>query len=232
MMATEWLTALAMAIVVVAAVAGVFWALARADRKISAKARAELIAAPLGSFLVDAATMGAYARWQAASLDYERAQLIKRTGKIALWVTGLLLTAFALLGYLRTTVAEGAWIGLAFSGLIIGPVIVVSAGLALTQTLRARALRGALPQPTRMWVGTQGIAFEPGGFQYLQGAPFVANMLPGPPLVLNLCTRYSSSKGMRYVTARGPIPAECAEQAWASLAAVRQRWKLPNEPAP
>lgn len=222
-------TAVALVAAVLAVIGLLLGWLWRAGRRQRERERAALLAAPVASFDLDAATLRAFALWQAGAIEVERAAMLRRAVKISLWLLSILIVAFTALGAARTSWQSGAAIGAAFSGFIIGPLWTVCGGLALLQTRRARQLRHSAPVATRMLVGTQGIAFEGGDFQQLHGAPYAAHMLPGPPLVLELITRYSGGKSTRYLHARGPIPAADTAAGWAALKQLRQRWNLPPQ---
>lgn len=212
---------------VLLAVGWTAWGLRRFSRRQSDAQRAALLAAPLASFDVDAQTLQAYACWQATELERERATMLMRAVKISLWLLPALTLPFAALGLARTTWQSGASVGLAFCGLIIGPLLTVCGGLALALTVRARRLRSSNPPAARMVIGSQGIDLAPGRFQALHGVPNAARMLEGPPLVLDLTSCYASGRTTRYVHARGPVPPEHADAAWAALRELRRRWNLP-----
>jgi|CXWL01.1.fsa_nt_gi hypothetical protein len=220
------LTVAAIVLTVLMIVGGLVWLLIRAGRRSTAKSRADLIAKPLASFDIDAATMRGFYQWQAADLETRNAAMWRRVFWIGVWIAGILIVAFAALGAWRTSLGAGALIGVVFTGIIMVPVILCCAVIGFTLVLGARQLRDEPPLPARAHVGTQGIAFEPGKFQPLQGSPFAAHLLPGPPQVLDLVTRYSNGKNTQYVHARCPIPAKRQVDAQVLLAEIRKLWGL------
>lgn len=219
-------TVAAIVLTILILVVGGFWLLIRAGHRSTARARADLIAKPLASFEIDVATMREFALWQAADLDAKRMAMWRRVFWIGVWFGGILIVAFSTLGAWRTSIGAGALIGLTCTGIVMGPVILACAAISLTLVFGARRLRNQPPIAARAYVGTQGIALEPGKFQPLQGEPFAAHLLPGPPQVLDLVKRYSNGKSTQYIHARCPIPANRLADGQTLLAEIRRLWGL------
>lgn len=215
------------ALVFLALFGGIPYLLWRSSRRRKRKAYDELRARPLLDFQLEAADMRAYALWQAGDLDDKRRRMLARTWRISLWLCGLILLAFVILSAIRSK-PDGVLLGLAFSGMILIPVWLTIGGMAIVLWLGARRHREKQAQSTRVLIGTQGTALEPGGFNELVGAPFAANLLPGKPPVVDLIGKQITSKSTYYWHARAPVPEAQIDTVRAVLAELTRNWNKPS----
>lgn len=215
------------ALVFVALFGGIPYLLWRSSKRRKVKAYADLRARPLLDFQLEPADMRAYGLWLAGDLDDKRRRMLARTWRISLWISGLISLVFVILSAIRSK-PDGVLLGLAFSGLILLPVWLAVGSIAMVLWYGARRHRDKQPQRTRVLIGTQGTALEPGGFTELFGAPYAANLLAGPPPVVDLIGKQLTSKGAYYWHARAPVPAAQIESVRARLAELARQWKTPS----